>query len=255
MPESDFNLTNVKKKMIGMVYEDGYLLGKQIAARIQESTFEIPDNQTMEIMLDKFVSYDFVASQKLLAKIISPKSYVIANLLCAGGGVMIGGTSILNFCKTKNPIAKICYGVSAFCRGSATVAGTITGLNGVCGLSYLAVGGDMLGGAFLWVGNKAKKAGDLLDGRKPFKFNPFRPKSVVRRPIPKQGLGFKGMSFVPSGHMYISFKGIMIVGGMVFTIYTYGKFILAVSCDITKKLSPKMDYSTLIYNSARFIID
>lgn len=166
MPQTEFNFTDVQKMMVGIAYSDGQKIGEQLAAALESGSLKIPDNQTIEIMIDKFVSYDFATSQRLLARVIGPKSYVIGNFLCAGGGVMIGGTSVLNFYQTKNPIARVCYGVSAFC-------GAFTAFNGVSGLSYVAIGGDIIGGSFLWVGNRAKNFGDFLDGKK--SVNPFRP--------------------------------------------------------------------------------
>lgn len=259
MPQTEFNLTDVQKIMVGIAYSDGRKIGEQLAAALESGSLKIPDNQTIEIMIDKFVSYDFPAYQKLLAGVIGPKSYAIGNFLCAGGGVMIGGTSVLNFYRTKNPIARVCYGVSAFCGGSATIAGAFTAFNGVCGLSYVAIGGDIIGGSFLWVGNRAKNFGDFIDGKK--SVNPFRPKSFVRRPIPKMGTGYKGLSFVPnSGNLTevlsnIPYTEIIVIGGTIFTIYRSTKLLIKCSRSlyryVEKKYSPKLNYSHVV----RFIAE
>ena len=222
---------------------------------------EVKKDFILFFMIDKFVSYDFATSQRLLARVIGPKSYAIGNFLCAGGGVMIGGTSVLNFYRTKNSIARVCYGVSAFCGGSATIAGTFTAFNGVCGLSYVAIGGDIIGGSFLWVGNRVKNFGDFLDGKK--SVNPFRPKSFVRRPIPKMGTGYKGLSFVPnSGNLTevlsnIPYREIIVIGGTVFTVYHSTKLLIKCSRSlyryVEKKYSPKLNYSHVVRSIAEYL--
>lgn len=252
--------------MVASAYMDGQKLGEKIADAIKSGELIIPDNETMEIMIDKFISYDFIAYQKLIAKVISisPNIYVVGHFICAGGGIMISGASLLNFYKTKNPIARTCYTISAVCGGSAAVGGAFAGVNTVFGLSPIAAGGDIIGGAFLWLGNKAKKVGDFVDGKK--SFNPFRRRNFMRRPISKQEMGYKGMSFVTGAGtpMDISFddifrnipyQSILIIGGTVFTVYSYGKFIIAIYRYVNKKFSPKIDHSRVIFDSARFLIN
>ena len=211
----------------------------------------------MEILIDKFIEYDFLASHKLLAKIISPDSYMVGNFLCAGGGVAISGSSFINFCTTRNGLAKTCYVISGLCGGTAVICGAYSGLTSYYGLSKFAAGGDIIGGSFLWVGNKAHKFGNYVEEKKWCNLNRFRPRNLVRRPVPKRrmGLGYKGMSFVTPAPLDISFETILIIGGIVITIYSYGKIIIAISRYIKKKCSPKMDHSLIIYSSARFLVD
>lgn len=76
------------------------------------------------------------------------------------------------------------------------------------------------------------------------------------------------MSFVThSGSSDISFESIqqiiqsfpyetiIIIGGTIFTIYGYAKLLIAAYHYLDSKFAPKIDHSTIIYNSAKFLID
>lgn len=67
----------------------------------------------------------------------------------------IGEVSFVKCLKTKNFLAGIFYGTGTICGGTAAVADSLKAYYGTCGLSYLAVGGDMIGSACFYVGNKA----------------------------------------------------------------------------------------------------
>ena len=192
---------------------------------------------------------NFQIGSKIVAQ-IGQEGYRLGNLLCAGGGVMIGGSSAINYSTTTNGLAKTCYVISGLCGGSATIFGVYSTATSYCGLSMLAAGGDILGGSFLWVGNKVQKMGQCVEGKRPWN---LRPKNFVRRPISeaKRGLGYKGMGFVTAAPFDVPFETILIIGGTVFTVYGYGKIMIAIYRYINKKLSPKIDIS----NSARLLID
>lgn len=238
------NLTDTEKIMVGIAYSDGQKLGEKLAAAIKSGELIIPDNETMEILIDKFITYDFPASHKLLAKIFSPNNYMVGNFLCAGGGIYISGVSGVNFYKTQNVISKACYTISGLCGCSAAICGIYSGVSKYCGLSMVAAGGDIVGGSFLYVGNYVQKS-----------LNFFRPKNFVRRPMSKHRMGYKGMSFVTPGSFDIPFETVIIIGGTIFTIYSYGKLMISISRYINKKFSPKMDHSLIIYSTAKFLID
>jgi len=253
MPE--FNLTDAQKIMVGIAYSDGQKLGEKLSDAIKSGEFIIPDNQTMEIMLEEFINYDFVASQKLLAKIVSPNTYMVGNFLCAGGGVIIGGSSVINFYKTKNGLARTCYAISGICGGTAAIFGTYSGLTGYCGLSMFATGGDIIGGSFLWVGNKAKKLGNYVEGKKSWTPR-LRNRNLARRPFfakAKPG-AYKGVSFITPRSVNVpfeTFETILIIGGTIFTVYSYGKIMIAIYRYINKKFFPKIPLSA----TARGLID
>lgn len=261
------DLTDAQKIMVRIAFEDGQKIGKKIAAAIQSGELQVPENQTMVILIDQFIQYDFVKYQKILAKFGSPQFAIGGNLGCAGGGLAIGVVSVLKYFKTKNTMARVFYGTGSICGSTAAIAGTLKAFSGTCGLSFLAVGGDMFGGACLYVGNKAQKIGDMVDGKERWS---WRPRSFARRPKYKSGMGYRGLSFITApGSGDISFAGIrqviphlpyetiLIIGGTVFTVYSYVKITKAVYRYLKLKVSQKqkMDRSKVIHKSAIFLID
>lgn len=259
------NLTDIQQLMIRIAFQDGKKIGEQIAADVESGILQLPSNETIQIIVDKFHEFEYLPYQKVLAKIGSPKFAVVGNFAFAGGGMAISGTSILKYCKTKNTIARGFYVASSLCGGAAAVAGALKGVEGTCGLSFIAVGGDAFGTAFLFVGNKAQKLGDYIDGKR--KWTNFNPRSFLRRrQISKTGMGYRGMSFVTSSGP-ISFEGvhqiiqripyenIIIIGGTIFTVYGYIKILISIYRYLDAKFSPKIDHSQIIHNSALFLIN
>lgn len=258
------NFTEIEEMMIRIAYSEGRRMGEKIAEDIKLGKLQIPDNEPIQIIVEKVFEYDFPVYQKVLAKFGSPQFGVAGNLACAGGGVAIGGVSVMKCFKTKNVVAKIFYGTGTICGGTAALAGCLKAYSGTCGLSYFAVGGDMIGGACLYVGNKAQQLGDMIDGKRPWS---FRPKSFTRRRlITKTGMGYRGMSFVTSSGNFsfegvqqivqnIPYERIIIIGGTVFTVYGYMKLVITIYRYLKSKYYPKIDNSKLIKNSALFLID
>jgi hypothetical protein len=172
---------------------------------------------------------------------------------------------MVKYWKSRNTFARGCYIASGVCGSAAACAGVLKGVQGTCGLSFIAVGGDAIGSAFLFVGNKAQKLGEYIDGKK--KWTSFNPKSFLRRhPVSKTGMGYRGMSFV-TGSGPVSFEGIdqiiecipyesvIIIGGIVFTVYGYIKIIISIYRYLDAKFSPKFDHSLVINKSALFLIN
>jgi hypothetical protein len=126
--------------------------------------------------------------------------------------------------------------------------------------------GDAFGSTFLFLGNRAKNLGNYAEGKSKIKqLNPFRNRGFKR----KQGslTGYKNMGFITPGCSNTSlqeiqqiitnipYQEIIIIGSTIFTIYTYGKFIIAISRKLASKFSPKIDSSKLIQNQAVFLIN
>jgi hypothetical protein len=242
--------------MVGIAYKDGQRIGEIISAAIESGELEIPDNGTMEILIDKFFTYEFTRSQKLLLLLGSPEASTTGNLACAAGGFVIGGVSIKNFLQTKNRVAQFFYCGSIVCSGTVVIAGGFKAFGNVYGFSHLAIAGDLFGGGCLFLGNNARKFGNYVEGKgAPDNLNPFRPRSFARRPKKVVGMGHKGMSFVASSDVPVSFQQIIIIGGTIFTIYCYGKLIISIYNYLHLKLLPKKDPSQVIHLSARFLTD
>jgi len=246
--DRNFTLTDTEKIMIKIAYRDGQEIGRKLADAIKSGEFRIPDNETLKIFIGEFSTYDLLPSHKLLIKIFSPDSYRVGNFGFAGGGVMIMGSSAVNFCKAKNNVAKICYGISGICGGTAAIFGTYAGITSYYGLSKIAVGGDIFGGSFLWAGNKAQELGNFVEAN-----NSWKPRNfVLRKPsTSKMKLGYKGIGFVLPRHVEVKFQTIIIIGGIAITIFSYAKIMIAIYRSLKKRLKPKIQ----IYTIARFLID
>ena len=246
MPEP--NLTDIQKIMMGIAYKDGQKIGEKILAAIEAGEFEIPDNETMEIIIDKFINYEFKGSQKLLLLFGTPKATTTGNIACAAGGFIIGGVSTQNFFQTRNRVAKIFYCSSILCSTTAVVAGSVKAVSGVCGFSHIAIAGDFFGGGCLFLGNHARKLGNYVEGK-----SVFRPKSFARRPKKGIGMGYKGMSFVTSYNAPFSYQYFVIIGGTIFTMYCYGKILISVYNYVHSKLLSKSNKAETIHTSARYL--
>jgi hypothetical protein len=250
------NLTDIQKIMVGIAYKDGQRIGERISAAIESGELEIPDNGTLEILIDKFFTYELPRSQKLLLLLGSPEASTTGNLACAAGGLVIGGVSTQNFLQTKNRVAQFFYCGSIVCSGTAVIAGSFKAFGNVCGFSHLAIAGDFFGGGCLFLGNRSRKFGNYFEGKGGTdNLNPFRPRSFARRPKKGIGMGYKGMSFIASSDVPVSFQKIIVIGGTVFTIYCYGKLIISVYNYLHSKLLPKKNPSQAIHVSARFLTD
>jgi hypothetical protein len=152
------------------------------------------------------------------------------------------------------------------CSSTAMLTGGLTAFNNVCGISHLAMCGDAFGSTFLFLGNRAKNLGNYAEGKSKIRqLNPFRNRGFKRKP--GSLTGYKGMGFITPGCSNTSlqeiqqiitnipYQEIIIIGSTIFTIYTYGKFIIAISRKLASKFSPKIDSSKLIQNQAVFLIN
>jgi hypothetical protein len=228
LPPSD------RKKMSGII---AYILSEQAVENLENTLSNIEKSSTV-------------------IPIIIQDAYVTGNLACAAGGLVIGGVSTQNFLQTKNRVAQFFYCGSIVCSGTAVIAGSFKAFGNVCGFSHLAIAGDFFGGGCLFLGNRSRKFGNYFEGKGGTdNLNPFRPRSFARRPKKGIGMGYKGMSFIASSDVPVSFQKIIVIGGTVFTIYCYGKLIISVYNYLHSKLLPKKNPSQAIHVSARFLTD
>jgi hypothetical protein len=250
MPEA--NLTDIHKMMILTAYKNGLKIGEDISKLIESWELVVPDNETLEVIINSFYTYEYPMYLKVLAKIGSPEFSNAGNLGLAASGLCLTAISTQNYFGTKNPVAKICYGASILYSSTAMLTGSLTVFNNACGISHLAIGGDMFGSTFLFLGNRAKKLGNYAEGKSKIRqLNPFRNRGFKRKPV--SFTGPKGMGFINPGCSNLSLQEIIIVGSTIFTIYTYEKFIIAISRKLTSKFFPKIDSSKLIQNQAVFL--
>jgi hypothetical protein len=264
MPEANF--TDLDKMMIFTAYKNGLKVGENISKAIESGGLVVPDNEILEVIINSFYTYEYPMYQKVLAKIGSPEFSTAGNIGLAAGGLCLAGISTQNYFETKNPVAKICYATSIVCSSTAMLTGGLTAFNNVCGISHLAMCGDAFGSTFLFLGNRAKNLGNYAEGKSKIRqLNPFRNRGFKRKP--NSLTGYKGMSFITPSCSNTSlqeiqqiitsmpYQEIIIIGSTIFTIYTYGKFIIAIGRKLASKIFPKIDSSKLIQNQAVFLIN
>jgi hypothetical protein len=252
MEESNF--TDIEKMMVSTAYENGLKIGKKISRAIKSGELVVPDNETLEILINSFYTYEFPMYQRVLAKIGSPEFSTAGNIGLAAGGLYLAGMSTQNYFETKNPVAKACYAASMLCSSTAIVTSSVKSFNYACGISHLGMCGDAFGTTFLFLGNRAQSLGHYAEGKSKMRqLNPFRNRGLKRKP--GSLTGYKGMGFINPGCSNISLQEIIIIGSTIFTIYVYGKFIIAISRKLASKFSQKIDSSKLIKNQAVFLIN
>lgn len=255
-----------------LAYNDGVNIGKRISREIAAGRLKIPPNETLELEISRFSKFESPMVDKVLSTLGSSSSMALGNTGLAVGGGAIVLMSGKNYFEAKNKAAKVCYILSMLCSGTGTVSSTISVYCNKCGLSKTGMLGDGFGGLFLKADNYMNKVGETVEGKrkglKGLGFNRFRPKSwPTRRPVPKMGAGYKGLSFVPPGCYptisvqklisNIPYEKIFLVGGTVLAIYSYGKLIIVVYNYLDSKFSSKEkeNYSEQIQFSARFLVD
>lgn len=246
-----------------LAYNDGVKIGKKIAREITAGRLKIPPNVTLELEINEFSKFESPMVDKILSTVGSPSAMALGNTgLAVGGGAIVLNAG-KNYFEAKNKAAKVCYILSMACSGTGTVSSTISVYCNKCGLSKTGMLGDGFGGLFLKAGNYMNKMGETVEGkRKRPGFSTFRPKSwTTRRPVPKMGAGYKGLSFVPNGcyptisfQELIPYETIFLVGGTVLAIYSYGKLIISVYNYLDSKFSSKENYSKQIQFIARFLV-
>jgi hypothetical protein len=264
MPEANF--TDLEKMTILAAYKSGLKIGESISKAIESWELVVPDNEILEVVINSFYTYEYSMYQKVLAKIGSPEFSTAGNIGLAAGGFCLAGISTKNYFETKNPVAKVCCAASIVCSSTAMLTGGLSAFNSVCRISSLAMFGDTFGTSFLFLGNQSKNLGNYAEGKSKIRqLNPFRNPGFKRKP--DSLTGYKGMGFITPGCSNTSlqeiqqliknipYQEIIIIGSTIFTIYTYGKFIIAISRKLASKFSPKIDSSKLIQNQAVFLID
>lgn len=258
------NESEINDFLESIAYNDGVNIGKRIVRDITEGRLKIPLKGTLELEISEFYKFESPMVDKILSTLGSSSSMALGNTGLAVGGGAIVLMSGKNYFEAKNKAAKVCYILSMLCSGTGTVSSTISVYCNKCGLSKTGMLGDGFGGLFLKAGNYMNKVGETVEGKRTG-LNRFSPKGwTTRRPVPKMGAGYKGLSFVPPGCYptisvqellsNIPYEKIFLVGGTVLAIYSYGKVIISVYNYLDSKISSKKNYSEEIQFSARFLV-
>jgi hypothetical protein len=181
MPEANF--TDIHKMMIVTAYKNGLKVGENISRAIESGELVVPDNETLEVLINSFYTYEYPMYQRVLAKIDSPKFSTAGNIDLAASGLCLAEVSTQNYFKTKNPIARVCYAASIMCSSTAVLTSSVKAINNACGISYFAMCGDPFGSTFLFLGNRAQNLGHYAEGKSKMpQLNLFRNRSFKRKP-------------------------------------------------------------------------
>lgn len=286
------NFTDVQKYILLLFFPEA--LGKPDAVLYESMSMwshlvppelEIPenlDNVTVTEIIGAIWKHDLALARAMGQMLVTSSKMTLAqmdlepsdlistgNVGLAAGGLYIAGVSSQSYFRTNNTLAKICYGASVCCSGSAAISGTIKAFGSVSGISYLAIGGDAFGTSFLFLGNRARDLGDLAQGKSKIRsLNPFRNlrnRSFRRAPISKgsDSLAFLTGSSWSSKTSFseilttTSFQKIILVGGSIFTVYAYGKFVISTYHYGQKLISKrrKIKASKLVIKQASFVVN
>jgi len=245
--------SGVKTGIISSVPEG---VSEKIITTVDLVTDSVPDvvNQAQLILKNSNE-----ISERILLVVQSGVSAGNAGLAVGGGAIFI--VSGKNYLKASNKVAKFFYILSMACSGTSTVSSSIAVYCNKCGLSKTGMLGDGFGGLFLYAGNRANEFGEVLEGkRKPRGFG-FLPRAKVKRPLPKFGGGYRGMSFVSNGANLsnIPYMELIYAGLTIYTTYRCAKFVVKSSKSIyryvKKKSSPKLNPSHVVWFISEYLIE
>lgn len=149
-------------------------------------------------------------------------------------------------------MAKIYYGLSAFCSGTGATASGIAIFCERCRLSNTGMLGDSIGYVLLKAGDKVNRLGERIEG----KWNGFFNFKSRGGQLPRRTPAYTtsgGIAFVPTGcsstlsfQEFLSnlpYEQILFVGGTILAIYSYGKWLVSVYNFLDSKFYPKESYS------------
>lgn len=258
------NQSEIENFILAGAYSDGVKIGKRVAEQINEGIMSghISPNESLTVHIDinELFEYDFSLRDKILARIGSPLVMSSGNAGLAVGGGAIVLQSGKNFLKANNKVAKVFYALSVICSGTGTVSSSISVYCDKCGLSRTGLLGDGFGGLFLYAGNKANAAGQILEGKQPRR-NFFLPRGKVTRPLPKFGSGYRGMSFVGSstGIPNIPYLELISAGITVYTTYRCVKSVVRCSKSVysyvEKKCMPKPNPRHVVWFISEYLVE
>lgn len=155
---------------------------------------------------------------------------MISNSSCSVAGRILCGIAAQNYFLTKDRVARFLYGTSMVCSGAAVIAGGFEAFGNKCRLSPLAVGGDVGGGAFLFLANRSRQIAETrkaqLQGQQGWQ--KFRPQNWTRRRAQINPNFGKGVGFVTTPNVDIGTDDILMIFGAICTIYSSGKLIIKI---------------------------
>ena len=258
------NQSEVEDFMVLSAYLDGTKIGQKIAEKLAEAArsghISVNESIVVNVGIDDLIQYDFSLRDKILANMGSPLVMASGNTGLAVGGGAIFLTSGTNFFQTNNKLAKMFYLLSIVCSGTGAVSSTISVYCEKCGLCKTGMLGDGFGGLFLYAGNKANTAGQALEGKMSWG-NFFSPRGQVKRPVPKFGSGYRGLTFVGSSGSIenIPYLELISAGLAIYSTYRCAKLVFRCSKSIykyvDKKLTPQYNLRHVVLFVSEYLVE
>lgn len=205
---------------------------------------------------------------KLFAEFGTPEVGTIGNGLIVCAGAYTGGKSAVGYGLTNSPMAKKFYAASAVCSAAAVTNGGMAIMANVCSISRAGVLTEVLGLAFMRVGELAHVAALQAEGKAIPPHLQYVSRKPVGRPYVNNGnLGFimpragsGDFSFLSETIAKIPFKQIGQLVGLSLTLYFYYKVVVT-GYRYSQKLAYKFKQarkarrSKLVLKQASFIVN
>ena len=226
-------------ELVRLLRKQGVAMGNELSALIAQGNLN--PNKPIELIISaeeirkispNFDNLPLVPS--FFMKLGEPESSLVVNSLITGSGVVTAGWSAIRLSVTRDPIAKGCYCASIVFSSGAVASGSMAVISRMCKISEVAILSEIVGGAFLCLGEMAQAQALKAEG-KPI---PARLQKWAKPRIPfrqsaysNQNLGFimpGGMSHTGLSDIieHIPFEKIGKVVGISLTAYGYYKIVI-----------------------------
>lgn len=187
----------------------------------------IPDEPViLQLPIEKLGDYTkFSKPIRGLMLLGSENFGVVGNSLISGSAVITCGLSGIGLTTTNSPTAKGFYALSCAFSGTAATTGSMSVLARKCEISEVAMLTEVVGAAFLFLGNKAHAAALRIEGRPvPARFRRAAPSFGLYNPRNNAAfiMPFRSSRIIEG----IPFEKIGKTVGFSISIYCYGRIII-----------------------------
>jgi hypothetical protein len=259
------NFTEVELETAKIAYKQGLTWGRMLKDSVNAKELDPTKPIKLLLPIGNINIENFSPMTRFTMQLGSSRIGVVSNSIIVGVGVYTGGNSAIQYGITTNPTAKMFYGLSVICSGSAITSGGASILARACQISQTAALSEACATAFMILGNQAHVRALQLEG-KPI---PSHLKRFMRKDLRPSAYDNSGLGFVmPSGTNCIVFSELIekipfeTIGrfiGLGISVYGYSKLIIIgyrYSQQLISKLKDKKRKykSALIKKQAQFLI-
>lgn len=227
-------------EFVRLLRKHGANMGNDVNALIAEGHLDPHDKVRFVISADNirqmspnFDSLPLIPS--LFMKLGAPESSTVVNSMITGTGVITAGYSAIRLKVTTNPAAKGFYAASIAFSSGAVASGGVAVMTRMCKVSEVALLSEVIGGAFLWLGEMAHAQALRAEGKPipPHLQKWAKPRIPLRRTFDNnQNLcfvmpgNFNGMIGLSDIIECIPFETIGKIVGVGLTAYGYYKIVV-----------------------------